>query len=108
MVGRPKVRYIPAPAAMPAPCHHPPPRPLMRLCLTLGLLAASALAANAQTRQAGRRPDPRCAPDNGGITLPAGFYAAVFADSVAGARHLVVAPNGDVFVSTYGARGSAP
>lgn len=49
---------------------------------------------------------PACAPDNGGITLPAGFCATVFADSLAGPRHLVVAPNGDVFVATLGRRGS--
>lgn len=47
-----------------------------------------------------------CAPDNGGITLPAGFCATVFADSLPGPRHLTVAPNGDVFVATLGRRGS--
>jgi glucose/arabinose dehydrogenase len=40
-----------------------------------------------------------CAPNNAGITLPAGFCAALFADSVGGARHITVAPNGDVFVA---------
>ncbi|HUF65624.1 MAG TPA: PQQ-dependent sugar dehydrogenase [Gemmatimonadaceae bacterium] len=34
-----------------------------------------------------------------GLTLPAGFCATIFADSVGSARHLVVAPNGDVFVA---------
>jgi glucose/arabinose dehydrogenase len=43
-----------------------------------------------------------CAPDNAGLTLPAGFCATIFADTVRGARHLVVAPNGDVFVSSQG------
>jgi glucose/arabinose dehydrogenase len=42
-----------------------------------------------------------CAGDNGGLTLPAGFCATVFADSVGHARHLVVAPNGDVYVNTW-------
>ena len=46
-----------------------------------------------------------CAADNAGLTLPAGFCASIFADSVRGARHLTVAPNGDVFVSSQG-RGS--
>src|ERR1043165_2615980 len=41
----------------------------------------------------------KCDADNGGIKLPPGFCATVFADSVAGARQLVVAPNGDVIVS---------
>ena len=40
----------------------------------------------------------QCASDNGGITLPHGFCASVFADSVGGARHVAVAPNGDVYV----------
>ena len=40
-----------------------------------------------------------CAPDNGGLTLPEGFCATVFADAVGGARHVTVAPNGDVFVA---------
>jgi glucose/arabinose dehydrogenase len=45
-----------------------------------------------------------CAPDNGGITLPAGFCATVFADHVGHARHLVVAPGGVVYVNTWSGR----
>jgi glucose/arabinose dehydrogenase len=48
-----------------------------------------------------------CAPDNGGITLPAGFCATVFADSLPAPRHLRVMPNGDVFVSLAGRGGRA-
>jgi hypothetical protein len=36
----------------------------------------------------------------GGITLPPGFCATVFADNIGHARHLVVAPNGVVYVNT--------
>ncbi len=43
--------------------------------------------------------DGRCAPDNAGLTLPDGFCAVVFADSLGRARHLTVAPNGDVLVA---------
>lgn len=39
-----------------------------------------------------------CAGDNGGITLPAGFCATVFADGLGRARHMAVTPSGDVFV----------
>jgi glucose/arabinose dehydrogenase len=39
-----------------------------------------------------------CSGDNGGITLPDGFCATVFADLSGGPRHITVAPNGDVFV----------
>lgn len=38
-------------------------------------------------------------PTNAGLTLPPGFCASVFADSLGAARHMVVAPNGDLFVS---------
>jgi hypothetical protein len=40
-----------------------------------------------------------CTGDNGGITLPGGFCATVFADSIGRGRHAVVAPNGDVYVA---------
>lgn len=43
--------------------------------------------------------DPRCDAGNGGITLPSGFCASVFADEVGVARHLVVTPTGDVYVA---------
>lgn len=42
---------------------------------------------------------PACDPDNGGLTLPQGFCAVVVADQTGPARHLVVAPNGDLFVA---------
>lgn len=56
----------------------------------------SAGTSQAAAGPAGR---PACAPGNGGITLPQGFCATIFADSVGGARHVAVAPNGDVFVA---------
>jgi glucose/arabinose dehydrogenase len=40
-----------------------------------------------------------CDPDNGGLKLPAGFCAGVIADKLGTARNLVVASNGDLFVS---------
>ena len=42
-----------------------------------------------------------CPGDNGGITLPAGFCATVFADDIGHARHIVVNTNGDVYVNTW-------
>ena len=42
-----------------------------------------------------------CAGD-AGITVPAGFCVSVFADSIAHARYLAIAENGDVFVSVEG------
>ena len=48
------------------------------------------------------RAAPACDPDNGGLKLPPGFCALVVADGVGPARHLAVAPNGDVFVALQG------
>jgi glucose/arabinose dehydrogenase len=51
---------------------------------------------------------PRCDPGNGGITLPTGFCATVFADvasSEGRPRHIAVAPNGDVYVALEGRNG---
>ena len=42
-----------------------------------------------------------CDPDNGGLTLPPGFCASVFADNLGRARHLAIAPSGDVYVNTW-------
>ncbi len=42
----------------------------------------------------------RCVAEETGITVPDGFCATVFADSLGHARHIAVAPNGDVYVNT--------
>lgn len=42
---------------------------------------------------------PACDPNNGGIKLPAGFCAQLVAEGLGSARHMAVAPNGDVFVA---------
>ena len=47
------------------------------------------------------RAKPACAADNGGITLPKGFCALLVADKLGQPRHLIVMPNGDLFVSSY-------
>jgi glucose/arabinose dehydrogenase len=48
---------------------------------------------------------PACDPDNGGLQLPEGFCALVAADDLGSARHLAVAPNGDLYVALAGAGG---
>ena len=40
-------------------------------------------------------------PSDSGLKLPAGFCATIFADKIGHARHLVVAPNGVVYVNTW-------
>lgn len=42
-----------------------------------------------------------CTGDNGGIQLPPGFCATVFADNLGHARHLVVSHDGVVYVNTW-------
>jgi hypothetical protein len=45
-----------------------------------------------------------CRHDDSGLQLPPGFCATVFADGIGHARHLVVAPNGIVYVNTWSGR----
>src|ERR1700690_328967 len=42
-----------------------------------------------------------CPENDSGLKLPPGFCATVFADNIGHARHLVVAPNGVVYVNTW-------
>jgi glucose/arabinose dehydrogenase len=48
-----------------------------------------------------------CAADNGGLVLPEGFCATVFADDTGRPRHMAVAPNGDLYVTIRGGRGES-
>jgi hypothetical protein len=45
-----------------------------------------------------------CPNDDSGLKLPPGFCATVFADGIGHARHMVVAPNGVVYVNTWSGR----
>lgn len=49
-------------------------------------------------------PAPACGGADTGIALSPGFCATVFADDIGHARHLVVAPNGVVYVNTWSGR----
>jgi glucose/arabinose dehydrogenase len=66
------------------------------ICTVVAAAAAIVLVLNA------RAADPACDADNGGIKLPQGFCATVVAENVGNARHLLVAANGDLFVSLEG------
>jgi glucose/arabinose dehydrogenase/mono/diheme cytochrome c family protein len=70
----------------------------------IGMLLATGSSSAAQERYTALPPAAACADDNGGITLPPGFCATVFADNIGHARHLVVAPNGVVYVNTWSGR----
>jgi glucose/arabinose dehydrogenase len=67
-------------------------RLLLALAMAVSTAAAGALVAQRSTL-------PACDPDNGGITLPEGLCAQVVADDLGAARHLTVAPNGDIYVA---------
>ncbi len=70
---------------------------ITRYAAALPAAAAAALLASLAT---GRAQSPiKCDPDNGGLKLPAGFCAVLAGESAPSARHLAVAPNGDVFVA---------
>src|SRR5919202_6888601 len=66
--------------------------------------AADTSAASRAAAATAAVPEGSCPGGNGGITLPPGFCATVFADSLGHARHIVVAPNGDVYVNTWSGR----
>ncbi|HEV2017867.1 MAG TPA: PQQ-dependent sugar dehydrogenase [Gemmatimonadaceae bacterium] len=77
----------------------------------VGVMACAKTEGNAKTADTGAAAsstvatsNPKCAGDNGGITLPPGFCATVFADTIGHARHIVVNSNGDVYVNTWSGR----
>jgi glucose/arabinose dehydrogenase len=87
-------------------------RTLKGATYSLATLAIAGLAACAKTEGTASSTDSSsasstvassstCAGDNGGITLPAGFCATVFADTIGHARHITVNSNGDVYVNTW-------
>jgi glucose/arabinose dehydrogenase len=51
---------------------------------------------------------PALAAEPDGLRLPPGFHAAVVADGLAGARHIAVRANGDIYISTNTPRGREP
>ena len=66
----------------------------MRFRAIISLATSAVLTACAMAEKG-----PACAADNAGLTLPPGFCAQIVADSVGGARHIAVAPNGDLFLA---------
>jgi glucose/arabinose dehydrogenase/mono/diheme cytochrome c family protein len=76
--------------------------PWLHVLFVGGVALAAGLPSFAQgARTAAATSGGACPDDNGGLKLPHGFCATVFADKVGHARHLVVAPNGVVYVNTW-------
>jgi glucose/arabinose dehydrogenase/mono/diheme cytochrome c family protein len=73
--------------------------------LAVGLLFTTGARSHAQATNPASTPGSGgCVGDAGGITLSPGFCATVFADKLGHARHLVVTPNGVVYVNTWSGR----
>jgi glucose/arabinose dehydrogenase len=67
-------------------------------------LFAILIAGSSAFAQANPSGAQACAGDNGGITLPSGFCATVFADNLGHVRHMAVAPNGVLYVNSWSGR----
>ncbi|ACB94556.1 c-type cytochrome [Beijerinckia indica] len=77
----------------------------MSLATALAVSSSSVWAQSEGTKEKTTTvPTVACSKEAGGITLPPGFCATVFADGIGHARHLVVAPNGVVYVNTWSGR----
>src|SRR5258706_9571148 len=63
--------------------------------------AAAGIVLSGGSSAAAEQSVAACPGDNGGITLPSGFCATVFADNIGHARHMAVAPNGGLYVNTW-------
>jgi glucose/arabinose dehydrogenase/mono/diheme cytochrome c family protein len=84
-------------------------RPCRRLSSFIAMLGALCVGSSSASAQTPAKPNAHAAshacPDNdSGLKLPAEFCASVFADGIGHARHLVVAPNGVVYVNTWSGR----
>jgi len=85
------------------------PDPVVRRSLATIFVAAAIVACSSGDKRTGDSVAAadttfaaKCVGDNAGLMLPAGVCATVFADSIGHARHVVVAPNGDVYVTLEG------
>ena len=80
--------------------------PLKIVCLIILFGSAIAVpqtsrtAYNAQEMGAAKE-RKNCDQGDGGLTLPQGFCASIFADNIGRVRHITVAPNGDVYANTW-------
>jgi len=81
-------------------------RNLSSVIVVLGALCAvsSPVSAQTPTRAMVQAAIHACPDNDSGLALPAGFCATVFADGVGHARHMVVAPNGVLYINTWSGR----
>jgi glucose/arabinose dehydrogenase/cytochrome c5 len=70
----------------------------------VSLMRAEKMRAERQSNAGPGSGSQTCPDDDSGLKLPAGFCATVFADNIGHARHMVVAPNGVLYVNTWSGR----
>jgi len=75
-----------------------------RTAALIAILLSTVSPSAAQERQNAAAGPAPCPAGDGGITLPAGFCATVFADNIGHARQMVFAPNGVLYVNTWSGR----
>ncbi len=77
---------------------------LCKSCFPLGVMAVALSAGVAHPPPVAAADNAACPSDDSGLQLPPGFCATIFADNIGHARHLVVAPDGVVYVNTWSGR----
>ncbi len=73
------------------------------VAVLMGGAKATAAGVRGATGSDATRSMPACA-DDAGLRLPRGFCASIFADGVGHVRHMVVAPDGVLYVNTWSGR----
>jgi glucose/arabinose dehydrogenase/mono/diheme cytochrome c family protein len=73
-------------------------------CLAGFALFSSTAYSQSKSNFAKQTKNAACPSDDTALKLPPGFCATVFADGIGHARHLVVSPNGLVYVNTWSGR----
>src|SRR5579862_930962 len=76
---------------------------LAAIGVSVSLLRAEKMGAG-QSSAGSRSVSQTCPNDDSSLKLPAGFCATVFADGIGHARHMVVAPDGVLYVNTWSGR----
>jgi glucose/arabinose dehydrogenase/mono/diheme cytochrome c family protein len=74
------------------------------VALTAVFLGSLLAPAHDQSNPAAEAKNQACPNGDTGLHLPAGFCATIFADNIGHARHMVVAPNGVLYVNTWSGR----
>ncbi len=78
--------------------------PTLALAVAAFSFAGCHFSSSASSNQSPKSHGLAFAPDNAGLTLPAGFRVVVVATNLGEARHLAIASNGDIYIGLNGSR----